>query len=68
MGQQEKLLELKSELSDMGKELEAMKSTVKQAELITENIGNVDERIKMIDKSITELWDGMDYLHSNPLR
>ena len=68
MVQQEKLLELKSELSDMGKELEAMKATVKQAELITENIGNVDERIKMINNSINELWDGMDFLSSNPLR
>jgi predicted RNase H-like nuclease (RuvC/YqgF family) len=68
MVQQEKLLELKSELSEMSKELEAMKATVKKAELITENIGNVDERIKMINKSIEELWDGMDYLNSNPLR
>ena len=67
MGQQEKLLEVKSELTQLAKDLETMKATVKKAELVSESIGNVDDRMKVISKEINDLWDGMDYL-SNPLK
>jgi peptidoglycan hydrolase CwlO-like protein len=67
VGQQEKLLELSKDVSTLEKDIETMKSTVKQAELISESLGDVDDRIKIVNKEINDLWDGMDYL-SNPLK
>ncbi len=67
VGQQEKLLELSKNVSTLEKDIETMKATVKQAELISESLGDVDERIKIVNKEINDLWDGMDYL-SNPLK
>ncbi len=67
VGQQEKLLELSKDVSTLEKDIETMKATVKQAELISESLGDVDERIKIVNKEINDLWDGMDYL-SNPLK
>ena len=65
--QQEKLLELTTDVSKLSNEIEAMRSTVKQAELVTKSMEDVDERIKVMNKEINDLWDGMDYL-SNPLK
>ncbi len=67
VGQQEKLLELSKDVITLEKDIETMKSTVKQAELISESLGDVDDRIKIVNKEINDLWDGMDYL-SNPLK
>jgi peptidoglycan hydrolase CwlO-like protein len=67
VGQQEKLLELSKDVSTLEKDIETMKATVKQAELISESLGDVDDRIKIVNKEINDLWDGMDYL-SNPLK
>lgn len=67
VGQQEKLLELSKDVSTLEKDIETMKATVKQAELISESLGDVDDRIKIVNKEISDLWDGMDYL-SNPLK
>jgi len=67
LGQQEKLLELKTELSELSEEIVAMKATVKQGELIAESLGDIDTRMKTITKEIEDLWQGMDYL-SNPLK
>ena len=67
VGQQEKLLELSKDVSKLDKDIETMKATVKQAELISESLGDVDDRIKIVNKEINDLWDGMDYL-SNPLK
>ncbi len=67
VGQQEKLLELSKNVSTLEKDIETMKATVKQAELISESLGDVDDRIKIVNKEINDLWDGMDYL-SNPLK
>ena len=67
VGQQEKLLELSKDVSKLEKDIETMKATVKQAELISESLGDVDDRIKIVNKEINDLWDGMDYL-SNPLK
>ena len=60
MDQQQKLLELKSDV-------DAMRTSVTQAEIITKSMGDVDERIKMIDTDLTELWEALDYLSGNPL-
>lgn len=65
--QQEKLLEVTTDVSRLEKDLETMKATVKQAELISDSIGDVDERIKIIGVEINDIWRGLDEL-SNPLR
>ena len=58
--QQERLLEITTSVSRLEKEIEAMKSTVKQAELISDSIGDVDERMKVITKEIDDIWLGLD--------
>ena len=58
--QQEKLLEITTSVSNLEKEIEAMKATVKQAELVSDNIGDVDERLKVISKEIDDIWLGLD--------
>ena len=60
METQQKLLELQSDV-------DKMRTSVTQAELITKEIGDVDERIKMIDTDVTQLWEALDYMTSNPL-
>jgi predicted RNase H-like nuclease (RuvC/YqgF family) len=60
METQQKLLELQSDV-------DKMRTSVTQAELITKEIGDVDERIKMIDTDINQLWEALDYMSSNPL-
>lgn len=67
MAQQEKLLEVSKSVTELEKQIETIKSTVKQAELVSNNLGDVDERIKVINTEINQLWEGMDYL-SNPLK
>lgn len=58
--QQEKLLEITTSVSNLEKEIEAMKATVKQAELVSDNIGDVDDRLKVISKEIDDIWLGLD--------
>jgi archaellum component FlaC len=58
--QQEKLLEITTSVNKLDKEISDMKSTVKQAELISDSIGDVDERIKTIMKEIDDIWLGLD--------
>jgi protein subunit release factor A len=58
--QQEKLLEITTSVNNLEKEIEAMKSTVKQAELVSDSIGDVDERLKVISKEIDDIWLGLD--------
>ena len=65
--QQDKLLELKSELSTISKEIEAMKGTVAKAEVITGDMADIDERIKILQREAQDLWDAVDHL-ANPLR
>ena len=60
METQQKLLELQSDV-------DKMRTSVTQAELITKEIGDVDERIKMIDTDLNQLWEALDYMSSNPL-
>lgn len=65
--QQEKLLELTTDVSKLSNEIEAMRSTVKQAELVTKSMEDVDERIKVILREVDDIWLGLDHV-SNPLR
>ncbi len=58
--QQEKLLEITTSVNKLDKEISDMKSTVKQAELISDNIGDVDDRMKVIMKEIDDIWLGLD--------
>ena len=67
MDQQEKLLELKSELSTLSKEIEAMKGTVAAAEVITKDNEDIADRIKILTKEAEDLWSAVQYL-SNPYR
>ena len=65
--QQDKLLLIRNDVNDMKQEIEAMKATVKQAELVANNLGDVKSKLDTIDREVEDLWQGMDYL-SNPLR
>lgn len=67
MDQQEKLLELKSELSTLSKEIEAMKGTVAAAEVITKDNEDIADRIAILTKEAEDLWEAVQYL-SNPYR
>lgn len=64
--QQAKLLTINDKVIELEKELETMRVTVTQAELITKDLKDVDSKLKKIDTEIEDLWSGMDYL-SNPL-
>jgi len=65
--QQEKLLLIRNDINNVKQELEAMKATVKQAELVSDSMGDVKQKLDTINREIDDLWEGMDYL-SNPLR
>ena len=64
--QQAKLLTINDKVVELEKELESMRVTVTQAELIAKDLQDVDSKIKKINTEIEDLWSGMDYL-SNPL-
>mgnify|MGYP000597725703 FL=1 len=65
--QQEKLLEVTTDVSKLEKDIETIKATVKKAELISESLGDTDDRIKIIMKELDDIWLGMDAL-SMPLK
>lgn len=67
LSQQEKLLELNTDVSKLANDIEAIKGTVAKAEIIIEDIGDVDSKITTLTKEVEDLWQGMDYL-SNPLK
>ena len=67
LGQQEKLLELNTDVSNLSNDIEAMKATVTKAEIIINDIGDTEVKFKTLNKEIEDLWQGMDYL-SNPLK
>ena len=64
--QQAKLLTINEKVIELEKELESMRVTVTQAELMTKDLKDVDSKLNKIDTEIEDLWSGMDYL-SNPL-
>ena len=65
--QQEELLGIKSEVTALEKDIETMRSTVKQAELITAKTEGIDERIQAIGRDLDQVWEAIDYV-SNPLK
>ena len=67
LSQQEKLLELNTDVSKLSNEIEAMKATVAKAEIIINDIGDTEVKFKTLTKEVEDLWQGMDYL-SNPLK
>ena len=66
--QQEKLLLIRNDVNDMKQEIEAMKATVKQAELISDSMGDVKTKLDKFEAEVEDLWSGLDYLVENPLR
>jgi len=67
LSQQEKLLELNTDVSKLSNDIEAMKGTVAKAEIIINDIGDTEVKFKTLTKEVEDLWQGMDYL-SNPLK
>ena len=67
LSQQEKLLELNTDVSKLSNDIEAMKATVAKAEIIINGIGDTEVKFKTLTKEVEDLWQGMDYL-SNPLK
>mgnify|MGYP003627192279 FL=1 len=65
--QQEELLGIKETVIDLEKDIETMRSTVKQAELITAKTEGIDERILAIGRDLDSVWEALDYV-SNPLK
>lgn len=65
--QQASLLDIKTKVTDLEKEIETMKSTVKQAELITAKSEDIDKRIQAIGRDLDSVWEALDYV-SNPLK
>ena len=64
---QQNLLELQSDVSELSKEIEGMKSVVKQAELVSESMTELKDEYKVIEREISDLWMGLDHV-SDPLR
>jgi tetrahydromethanopterin S-methyltransferase subunit B len=65
--QQEKLLQVSDKLAGLEKEIEAMKATVTKAELIADNMKDIESKFKTLNREVSELWQGLDYV-SNPLK
>ncbi len=65
--QQEKLLLIKDNVSDMEQKVIAMETVVKKAELVTGQLTKFDSEVTAVKREIQDIWDGMDYL-SNPLK
>lgn len=65
--QQAELLGIKKQITDAEKEIEAMRSTVKKPEIISENMEDTDKTIQQMKREVEDLWAGLDYL-SNPYK
>jgi predicted nucleic acid-binding Zn-ribbon protein len=68
LSQQEKLLELNTDVSTLSNEIEAMKATVATAEIIINDIGDTEVKFKTLTKEVEDLWQGMNYLNASPLQ
>ena len=65
--QQSSLLDIKTKVTDLDKEIETMKAQVTESKLIAEGVSGFSKSIKNIEREIEDLWSGMDYI-SNPLK
>jgi len=64
--QQTGLLLIQGQVSDLDKEIEAQKAVVAKAELITEDMKELKEKLKKIGINVDDIWTALDYM-SNPL-
>ena len=67
MAQQDKLLTIQSQVTDLEKEIETMKAMVTEAKLLAEGVTDIGKSVKVVTTEIEDLWEGLDYL-SNPLK
>ena len=65
--QQSSLLDIKTKVTDLEKDIETMKAQVTESKLIAEGVSGFSKSIKNIEREIEDLWSGMDYI-SNPLK
>ena len=65
--QQSSLLDIKTKVTDLEKDIETMKAQVTESKLIAEGVNGFSKSIKNIEREIEDLWSGMDYI-SNPLK
>lgn len=65
--QQEKLLAIDSSVDQLEKDISRMMAIVEKAELLTKAMSDLDARMKVAQREIEDLWQGMDYI-SNPLK
>jgi septal ring factor EnvC (AmiA/AmiB activator) len=65
--QQSSLLDIKTKVTDLEKDIETMKAQVTESKLIAEGVDGFSKSIKNIEREIEDLWSGMDYI-SNPLK
>lgn len=65
--QQSSLLDIKTKVTDLDKDIETMKAQVTESKLIAEGVNGFSKSIKNIEREIEDLWIGMDYI-SNPLK
>lgn len=66
MAQQDKLLTIQSQVTDLEKEIESMKAMVTEAKLLAEGVTDIEKSVKVVSTEIDDIWKGLDYL-SNPL-
>lgn len=66
MAQQDKLLTIQSQVTDLEKEIESMKAMVTEAKLLAEGVTDIEKSVKVVTTEIDDIWKGLDYL-SNPL-
>ena len=65
--QQTGLLTIQSQVTSLEKDIETMRSTVKQAELIVDDMSELKTSIDKLDIEANDLWQAVEYL-SNPLK
>ena len=65
--QQEKLLAIDSSVDQLEKDISRMMAIVEKAELLTKAMSDLDARMKVSQREIEDLWQGMDFI-SNPLK
>jgi len=65
MDRQKELLLLQEEVNEMEKTIAEFETSVQRAEFATKNADEINNRMKVIQQEIDDLWEGMDYL-SNP--
>ena len=66
MEQQQKLLTIQAQVTDLEKDIEAMRGTVTEAKLLADGVKDIKKSVKVTQTEIEDLWKGLDYL-SNPL-